>query len=200
MAKIKGAHTLKETDIKSMIRKGEISSELELERASLAARFLRLQSEDQPELAALEQQLSTLIRDYESKNWADFKLVTEKQVKESNLAEKLAAREFKFYKQRRELIIQTLKHNGLNQNDLSAILAHSKSYTSELLNGIRSFSMNDLVIIHKLFKIKLEDLIFTEITPDVELRIRETFEKAAGNTSKSKKPAQVTSLMKALYS
>ncbi|MCE7069636.1 MULTISPECIES: transcriptional regulator [unclassified Dyadobacter] len=200
MAKIKGAHTLKETDIKSMIRKGEISSELELERASLAARFLRLQGEDQPELAALEQQLSTLIRDYESKNWADFKLVTEKQVKESNLAEKLAAREFKFYKQRRELIIQTLKQNGLNQNDLSAILAHSKSYTSELLNGIRSFSMNDLVIIHKLFKIKLEDLIFTEITPDVELRIRETFEKAAENTSKSKKPAQVTSLMKALYS
>ncbi|MCF2498682.1 transcriptional regulator [Dyadobacter chenhuakuii] len=200
MAKIKGAHTLKETDIKSMIRKGEISSELELERASLAARFLRLQGEDQPELAALEQQLSTLIRDYESTNWADFKLVTEKQVKDSNLAEKLAAREFKFYKQRRELIIQTLKQNGLNQNDLSAILAHSKSYTSELLNGIRSFSMNDLVIIHKLFKIKLEDLIFTEITPDVELRIRETFEKAAENTSKSKKPAQVTSLMKALYS
>ncbi|MCF2491961.1 transcriptional regulator [Dyadobacter chenhuakuii] len=200
MAKIKGAHTLKETDIKSMIRKGEISSELELERASLAARFLRLQGEDQPELAALEQQLSTLIRDYESTNWADFKLVTEKQVKDSNLAEKLAAREFKFYKQRRELIIQTLKQNGLNQNDLSAILAHSKSYTSELLNGIRSFSMNDLVIIHKLFKIKLEDLIFTEITPNVELRIRETFEKAAENTSKSKKPAQVTSLMKALYS
>lgn len=200
MAKIKGAHTLKETDIKSMIRKGEISSELELERASLAARFLRLQDEDQPELAALEQQLSTLIRDYESKNWADFKLVTEKQVKESNLAEKLAAREFKFYKQRRELIIQTLKQNGLNQNALAAILAHSKSYTSELLNGIRSFSMNDLIIIHKLFKIKLEDLIFTEITPDVELRIRETFEKAAENTSKSKKPAQVTSLMKALYS
>jgi len=191
---------LKETDIKSLIRKGEISSELELERASHAARFLRLQSETQPELALLEEQLSTLIRDYESKNWSDFNQVTEKQVAESDLAEKLAEKEFKFYKKRRELIMKTLKQNGLNQNDLAAILAHNKSYTSELLNGIRTFSMNDLIIIHRLFGIKLEDLVFTGIAVETEKRIKEAIEKTASNSSKTKKPAQVSSLVKALYS
>ncbi|MCF0061140.1 helix-turn-helix domain-containing protein [Dyadobacter chenwenxiniae] len=200
MAQIKRSHTLKETDIKSLIQKGEISSELELERASLAARFLRLQSENQPELALLEERLSTLIRDYELKHWSDFKQVTEKQVAESDLAEKRAEKEFKFYKKRRELISKTLKQNGLNQNDLAAILAHNKSYISELLNGIRTFSMNDLIIIHRLFGIKLEDLVFTEITVETEKRIKEALEKTVSNSSKTKKPAQVTSLVKALYS
>ncbi len=200
MAKIKRSHTMNEIDIKLLIRKGVISSELELERASLAARFLRLQSEDHPELASLEEQLSILIRDYESKYWSDFKQVTTKQVKESDLAEKLAAKEFKFYKKRRELIIKALKQNQLNQNALAAILAHSKSYTSELMNGVRSFSMNDLIIIHKLFGIKLESLVFTEIPVETERRIKTALEKTASNSSNTKKTAQVTSLAKALYS
>ncbi|WP_439558035.1 helix-turn-helix domain-containing protein [Dyadobacter sp.] len=191
---------MNEIDIKLLIRKGVISSELELERASLAARFLRLQSEDHPELASLEEQLSILIRDYESKYWSDFKQVTTKQVKESDLAEKLAAKEFKFYKKRRELIIKALKQNQLNQNALAAILAHSKSYTSELMNGVRSFSMNDLIIIHKLFGIKLESLVFTEIPVETERRIKTALEKTASNSSNTKKTAQVTSLAKALYS
>ena len=191
---------MNEIDIKLLIRKGVISSELELERASLAARFLRLQSEDHPELASLEEQLSTLIRDYESMYWSDVKQVTTTQVKESDLAEKLAAKEFKFYKKRRELIIKALKQNQLNQNALAAILAHSKSYTSELMNGVRSFSMNDLIIIHKLFGIKLESLVFTEIPVETERRIKTALEKTASNSSNTKKTAQVTSLAKALYS
>ncbi|MCF2488197.1 transcriptional regulator [Dyadobacter sp. CY347] len=187
-------------DAREIVERGKISSELEMERAIQSERLLRLMSKDQPELEPLRKEIRDMVIQYESEHWSDADLVTDAQVHESDLAEKQVDKERLFFRKRKSLIIKHLKQNGLNQNDLSAILAHSKSYTSELLNGIRSFSMNDLIIIHKLFKIKLEDLIFTEITPDVELRIRETFEKAAENTSKSKKPAQVTSLMKALYS
>ena len=198
MAKIKKSHTMSELDIKSLIRKGEISSELKLERASLALRNLRLLSIDQPKLSPLARELSALIRDYETKNWTDYKQVTEKQFKESELAEKLAAKEFKFYKKRRELILKKLKYYGLNQNDLAAFLAHNKSYTSELLNGIRAFSMNDLIIIHRLFEIRLEDLINTEIPIEVQKRLNEAIEKSALVKSNEKKSPRASSLAKSL--
>ncbi|WP_262712010.1 hypothetical protein [Dyadobacter flavalbus] len=44
---------MKETDILSIIRKGEITSELDLERAALAESSLRLLSKEQPELESL---------------------------------------------------------------------------------------------------------------------------------------------------
>lgn len=198
MAQIRKSHTMSELDIKSLIRKGEISSEIELERASLALRNLRLLSVDQPKLAPLQKELSALIRNYETKNWSDYKQVTEKQFNESELAEKLAAKEFKFYKKRRELILNKLKKYGLNQNDLAAILAHNKSYTSELLNGIRAFSMNDLIIIHRLFEIKLEDLISTEIPIEVQKRINEAIEKSASGNSNDNNSLRASSLVKSL--
>ena len=46
---------------------------------------------------------------------------------------------------------------------MGIILGHSKSYMSELMNGISPFNNRDLIIIHRLFHIKLENLILTII-------------------------------------
>ncbi|MEO6282522.1 MAG: helix-turn-helix transcriptional regulator [Dyadobacter sp.] len=187
-------------DVREIIRKGALKSELEMERAVWAERSLRLISKDQPELDSLRKEVRNLIIQYESVHWSDVELVTDQQVRESESAEKRVKKEFKFFQKRKELILKKLKKYKLNQNDLGEILAHGKSYISELLNGTRSFSMNDLVIIHRLFDISLEDLICIEISADVEKRIKATLEKAAANSSKSKNPSQVSSLVKALYS
>ena len=54
-----------------------------------------------------------------------------------------------------------MKNAGLKQNDLALILGHRKSYMSELINGMRPFSKDDIIIINRLFKIKLEELMPT---------------------------------------
>lgn len=185
MAQNKWSHTLNETDIRSMIRKGELTSEIELERASRAARFLRLQSKSQPELESLEEELGLLIRKYESIHWSGKESIPDSQIIESDLAEAQADAEFRFFISRRELILSKLKTKGLKQNDLAGILAHNKSYTSELLNGIRAFSTKDLIVIHKLLDIKLEDLFFTQIPREVEERIKSTLGKISDSKAKS---------------
>lgn len=47
----------------------------------------------------------------------------------------------------------------MNQQDLGILLGHSKSYISELVNGVSNFSMKDLIVIHKLFRISFDVMI-----------------------------------------
>ena len=61
-----------------------------------------------------------------------------------------------YKKLKKELIKEKLKSVGLNQNDLAKILGHKKGYMSELINGLRPFSKEDIIVINRLFKIKLE--------------------------------------------
>ncbi|MNR29466.1 hypothetical protein D3C85_1468550 [compost metagenome] len=61
------------------------------------------------------------------------------------------------------MIKNKIAEHGINQQDLGTLLGHSKSYMSELMNGISPFNNRDLIIIHHLFHIKLEDLIPTII-------------------------------------
>jgi plasmid maintenance system antidote protein VapI len=199
MAKNK-QNPVSEMDVSELIAQGELTSELDLQRASLGAKILRLECEQNPKLEPLRDKLIAMMIAYESLHWSGNAPVSKSKMKETDLAEKQVIAERIFFSQRKEQILKRLKYYGLNQNDLAAILAHSKSYTSELLNGIRAFSMSDLIIIHRLFGIKLEHLIFTEISAETEIRIKQTIEKAAVNTSKSKNPSQVSSLVKALYS
>lgn len=77
-------------------------------------------------------------------------------------------------KRRKELILSKLESLNLKQQDLCNLLDHNKSYISELLNGIRSFSSVDLVIIHRLFKINLEDLLPTTIPLETQKRIQQS--------------------------
>ena len=69
-----------------------------------------------------------------------------------------------------------LKKVGFTQNDLAKILGNRKSYMSELINGLRPFSKEDLIVINRLFKIKLEDLIPTFIKQDRASHIKRTLE------------------------
>jgi transcriptional regulator with XRE-family HTH domain len=60
----------------------------------------------------------------------------------------------------------------ITQQELGKLLGHGKTYMSELMNGVSPFSMRDLIILHKLFQIKLDDLIPTIISQKDRLRIK----------------------------
>jgi len=187
MAKTEQTSSMTAFDARKMIEKGALTSELEMERAVWIERSLHLLTNDYPELESLRKEIFNLIVQYESIHWSNFDSIPKEQFKESNRAEKQVKREFAFFRKRKELILAKLKKYGLNQNDLAEILAHSKSYTSELLNSTRAFSMNDLIIIHRLFDIKLDDLICTEISPETKKRIDAALKKVASNPSKDQK-------------
>lgn len=79
------------------------------------------------------------------------------------------------------MIKTKLKEAGLKQNDLAKILGHRKGYMSELINGLRPFSKEDLVIINRLFKIKFEDLIPAFINQEKAAHIKKTLGALSNN-------------------
>lgn len=179
MAQNKKLDRLSEPDIKKLLSSGRIESELDFKRAMLADRFLRLYQERQPELGVTRKALRSLIASFETRHWSDEKLVTQAQLEENDAAETQAEKEYAFIKQRRSLILTKLKEIHLRQKDLATLLNHSNSYTSELLNGIRPFSSNDLILIHLLFNIRLEDLFITILSPEVLTRLSRAIDKIA---------------------
>ena len=157
------------------IRKLDVlASELEHERATSLYLKLRKLEKDNSTYLPIRKHLRTLILNYEQEHWSDDERIPDEQIKESDLAETLVQAENEFYQKRKELIKSKLKATGLNQNDLSKILGHRKGYMSELINGLRPFSKEDVVVINRLFKIKLEDLIPPFIKQDKVLHIKKT--------------------------
>lgn len=146
-----------------ILQKGSISNELELERALIMERKLRLLAKENPELAESRNKLRAIIKEYEQSNWSSDSIISDKKIQESDAAELIAEQERKFLANRKKIIKAKLTELGINQQDLGLILGHSKSYISELINGINPFNLKDLIVIHKLFNIKLEDLIPTTI-------------------------------------
>lgn len=146
-----------------ILQKGSISNELELEKALIIERKLRLLVKENPELTESRNKLRAIIKEYEQSNWSTDSIISDKKIQESDAAELIAEIERKFLANRKEIIKEKLSELGINQQDLGLILGHSKSYISELINGINPFNLKDLIIIHKLFKIKLELLIPTTI-------------------------------------
>ena len=69
-----------------------------------------------------------------------------------------------------------MKEAGLNQSDLAKILGHRKGYMSELINGLRPLSKEDIVIISRLLKIKLDDLVSRFIKQEKALHIKKTLQ------------------------
>ncbi len=168
----------KEFDIDQLIKQGKIKSELELERASLAERKLRLISKEVPESKIKRRKLRELILAFEEENWNDRDQISDTQIKESDNAEKTVLNESKFIETRKELIKNKLKTLGLNQQEFGIILGHnSKSYISELMNGIVPFSLKDLIVISKLLKIDLNKLILTHISDEDKTKIENTIKK-----------------------
>ncbi|TCO09802.1 helix-turn-helix domain-containing protein [Natronoflexus pectinivorans] len=170
--------------IQNIEKINSLTSELEYEKASSLYLNLRVLVKEDKSYEPIRRHLRGLIKDYEQNNWADEDKITDNQIKESDLAEAIVQAENLFYQKRKELIKTKLQATGLKQNDLAKILGHRKGYMSELINGLRPFSKEDLVIINRLFKIKLEDLIPTFIQQERATHIKKTLESLSNNKIK----------------
>jgi len=165
-------------NIEEILELGEIQNELDFERALIADRKLRVLSKENPKYKTLRRKLRDLIEDYESKNWSSAARITDKKLKESDLAEAIAEKERQFIEIRKELIKSKLKRLNVTQQDFGKILGHkSKSYMSELMNGINPFSLRDLIIINRLLKIDLTDLVPTFLPQTDRIKIKSSIEK-----------------------
>jgi transcriptional regulator with XRE-family HTH domain len=165
-------------DISKLLESGKIASELEFERALIADRKLRVLAKEDSKYKAVRKKLWDLISAYEDKNWSSSSRITDKKIQESDLAEVIAEKERQFIQKRKELIRKKLKSLNLTQQDLGEILGHkSKSYMSELMNGVSPFSLKDLIIINRLLKIDLTHLIPTFLAPADKMKIKSSLRK-----------------------
>ncbi|MGA9270393.1 MAG: transcriptional regulator, partial [Lutimonas sp.] len=149
-------------DIDMLLKTGSIKDELDYERALIFDRKLRILAKNNLTIKRKRKKLRILIEEYEEVNWSPSSQISQKKLEDNELAEAVAERERKFIQRRKQLIRHKLKSLDLKQQDLGLILGHSsKSYMSELMNGIYPFSLKDLIVINRVLKIELTDLIPT---------------------------------------
>ncbi|MEA3497014.1 MAG: helix-turn-helix transcriptional regulator [Bacteroidota bacterium] len=164
-------------EIDNILKIDELNSELEFENATLIQGKLRWMVKDDSSLEPIRKHLISLIEKYESEHWSNESEISEKQVKESDIAEKIVSTESGFIQKRKEFIKEKLKENEITQKDLAKILGHRPNYMSELMNGVRPLSRDDIVVIHKLFEIEFKDLIPPFLKKEVTNHIKATLGK-----------------------
>ena len=165
-------------DISQLIVSGKIQNELDFERALIADRKLRVLAKENPKFQTTRKKLRDLIEQYENQNWSANSIISDKKLRESDVAESIAEKERQFIQRRKELILKNLKNLNLTQQDFGKILGHgNKSYISELMNGVSPFSLRDLIVINRLLKIDLTDLVPTFLPQSDRKKIRTTIEK-----------------------
>jgi len=165
-------------DISQLIETGKILNELDFERALIADRKLRVLSKENPKFKTIRKKLKDLIEEYENKNWSTDSKISDKKIRESDISELIAEKERLFIQRRKEFIRKKLKNLNLTQQDFGKILGHqSKSYISELINGVSPFSLKDLIVINRLLKINLSDLVPTFLSQSDSTKIRTTIKK-----------------------
>lgn len=145
--------------IENILKIKSLESELELEQANSLFNKLRILQKVNPSMKLKRQHLANLIEAYENEHWSDSQKVTKLRIDASNRAGNTVNLQNQFIQRRKELIKKALKTNGLLQKDLADILSHGNGYTSELINGVRPFSQDDIIIVHKVLGIELRDLI-----------------------------------------
>ena len=146
-------------EIDNILRLSELNSELEFERATAIYGKLRWMVDGDSSLDPIRQHLKSLIKQYEKTHWGDETIISNEQITESDIAEKIVNSENEFIQNRKILIRGKLTEMGISQQDLAAILGHRPNYMSELINGVRPFSRDDIVILYRLFGIEFKDLI-----------------------------------------
>lgn len=165
-------------DVNGILKKGKIQTELDFERALIADRKLRILAKENSQLKAVRKRLRDLMEEYENKNWAPDSEITADKIKESDSAEQLAEKERLFIYKRKKLIKNRLKELDLSQQDFGMILGHSsKSYMSELMNGVSPFSLKDLVVISQLLKIDLAHLVPPFLPQKEKVQIKTSIKK-----------------------
>jgi transcriptional regulator with XRE-family HTH domain len=175
-------------DINKIIKQGKIQNELDFERALIADRKLRVLSKENPDYKPVREKLRDLIEAWEIKHWSADTGITDEQISESDLAGSIAEDERQFIEKRKNLIRARLKSLNLSQQTLGTLLGHNnKSYISELMNGITPFSLRDLIVINRLLKIDLTDLIPAFLSQNERLRIKASMEKLENSKLKLNK-------------
>ena len=97
-------------DISELIKNGKILNELDFERAMIADRKLRVLSKENPKFKSVRKKLRDLIEEYENKNWSADSNISDKKLRESDVAELIAEKERLFILRRKELIRKKLKN------------------------------------------------------------------------------------------
>ncbi|MDX6191095.1 helix-turn-helix transcriptional regulator [Flavobacterium sp. Fl-318] len=165
-------------DIESIIDSGFISNELDYERALIADRKLRLLAKESIHFKNLRSKLRDLIAKYESSEWSDVNLIDESKLLEVEKFEQIAELERVFIENRKQSIRKKLKELDLTQENLATLLGHkSKTHMSELVNGIKPFTLKDLVIINRILKIDVSLLIPLFLSNEEQLRVKEAVKK-----------------------
>ncbi|MBE9467250.1 MAG: helix-turn-helix transcriptional regulator [Bacteroidetes bacterium] len=163
-------------EIDNILKLKELKSELEFERATSIYGKLRWMTKDDNSLEPIRQHLKSLITQYEENHWNDESGISDEQITESDIAEKIVSSENKFTQKRKDLIRRKLKEAGISQQDLAKILGHRPNYMSELINGVRPFSRDDIVVLYRLFEIEFKDLVppflKSEVTNHIKLTLR----------------------------
>ncbi|MEN2488722.1 transcriptional regulator [Flavobacterium sp. B11] len=161
-------------DIEKIIEKGIITSELDYERALIADRRLRLLAKDNTHFKNLRSNLRDIIEKYESLEWNDVNEITDEKLLESDKSERIAELERLFLENRKQIIRKKLKELELTQENLALILGHkSKTYMSELMNGIKPFTLRDLIVINRLLKIEIAVLIPVFLSKEDQTKVQE---------------------------
>ena len=115
-----------------ILQKGSISNELELEKALIIERKLRLLAKENPELAESRTQLRAIIKEYEQSNWSADSIISNKKIQESDVAELIAEQERKFLK-----LINKLRNIAIDLDELKQINQIENAMILDLLNLTR---------------------------------------------------------------
>ncbi len=180
MAKTKRVHRTMKThfDIEKIVEKGIIINELDYDRALIADRKLRLLAKDSLHFKNLRTKLRDILERYENAKWRDIDKIDAQQLSESVKSEQIAEQERQFIENRKQSIRKKLKELDLTQENLAFILGHkSKTYMSELMNGIKPFTLKDLIIINRLLNIKMEVLIPAFLSKEDQIKVKEAVRK-----------------------
>ncbi len=176
MVKEKWLYSVMKThfDIEKIVENGIINNELDYERALIADRKLRLLTKDNLHFKNLRARLRDIIEDYEKSEWNDVDKIDDTKLLESEESEYLAEQERLFLENRKQAIRRKLKKLDLTQENLGLILGHkSKTHMSELMNGIKPFTLKDLIIINRLLKIEIAVLIPMFLSKEDQIKVKE---------------------------
>ena len=80
-------------DISQLIASGKIQNELDFERALIADRKLRVLAKQNPKFQTTRKKLRDLIEQYENQNWSANSIISDKKLRESDVAELVAEKE-----------------------------------------------------------------------------------------------------------
>jgi len=173
-------------EIENILSLDRLNSELEYEKAiSIYGRLRWLVKEDNS-LKPVKQYLKKLIKQYEETHWNDETTISAEQIRENDIAEKVVNSENEFIQKRKELIRGKLRENGITQKDLAKILGHRPNYMSELINGVRPFSRDDLIVLHRLFGLDLNELVPPFLKTEVTKHIKQTLNELKNRRTKIK--------------